>query len=156
MTRRTVIVIVGALCAIALGWWLTHRQAAVGPEAAVQRVLDAMVAAAEAGKASEVLEHISGRFEGPGGIKKAQVALLLRFRLQRSGWRAVHLTGTEVERDPERPDVVWVRTRAVLSRGKDLELSAGFYRLELGFQREGTAWRLVRGTWERQGLKGVL
>jgi len=116
------------------------------PEAQVRAAIQSMEEAAEARDLPGLMEGVSERFRGQGGVSRDQLKGMLFMTLRRGSWNQVALTDTRVVL--EGVEAAEVSATALLAQGSGIASArADAYRFSLRFEREGEEWRLVHATW---------
>ncbi len=129
----------------------------------VRRTLRHAVDAVENQDLGALMDKVSERFRGRGGMNRDGVKGVLFVQLRRGDWRRVFLVDTTIEVDDDQRGAR-VRTGAVLASGDDLRsvvdvapTNAATYEFDLRLELEDDdEWRVVSATYQRADLGGLL
>jgi hypothetical protein len=128
----------------------------------IRRTLDGAVRAVEERALGDLMDRVSERFRGPGGMDRDGIKGVLFIHLRQSDWRRVFLLDTNIEPDEDHRGAR-VRTTAVLAGGDNAETvtdvaptDAATYVFDLRLELEDRDWRVVEATYERARLEGLL
>lgn len=139
---------------LVLGVILLLKRKPSDPEAEIRAALQRAAEAAERQDVGGVMEIVSERFKGRGGMDHAEARRYVFAALRMGAWRRVFLIRTTVHLDGDR--AADVKTHAILARGEKVEkpedvvpTNAETLRFDLRFEKEDGKWRTVSGEYER-------
>ncbi len=148
MSRRA-LALAAAVLAAAVAWLALHRMLARPPsdEEQIRSLFADAARAAEAKRASDVVEAVSERFRSEDGLDKRELRQLVLAQVLRGEWVSVTIAGARVEVEGGRAqavlDVVMARSGKGRALADLLPAEAEASRIACRLEREEGRWRVV-------------
>lgn len=155
--------IIGGVAILVIALVFIFKSPEQDAEAQVRQTLREAVAAVEKRDLGALMDRVSHRFKGQGGMDRNGVKGILFVYVRRGDWRRVFLVDTTIEIDDNQRGAR-VRTGAVLASGDNLNsvtdvapTNAATYDFDIRLECEDDdEWRVVSAKYERADFSGLL
>ncbi len=133
----------------AVAAWLLWPRPPASDEDRIRRLVDEMAQAAEKKDIGGILEHVSERYRGESTDKDGLRGTLFVY-LRGAQFVSVIVRGLTIDVKGDEADA---KMRVLLTRAKVTQelrvedlIQSGAHRIEAGFAREGTEWKVVKAS----------